>query len=271
MKLSSGVCRWVFALVSLVPGALWAVPITVDQLDLSEDQKVALLRQLQAPSIAKLLSSPAIAFGSPVGFGQTFGEASVGLAGQILPPDNKDPVDGSMGASIGFGSSQKVGVELGLNVISLTEGFGDSGSFSAKMHKLLGNTSAISVGVESFGAWGLAKQRDASVFTAVTHVAHVSGIDMPLAINVGVGNGRFRDELQNVKSSKVGVFGGVALILDPRLSLIADYTGVGLSLGVSVVPMPSLPLTATIGFTNVAEQEDGSAEFAGAVGYRFVF
>ncbi|MES2908714.1 MAG: hypothetical protein V4688_06095 [Pseudomonadota bacterium] len=269
--MSSGLCRWAFALLAIVPGTLWAVPITVDQLDLSEDQKVALLRQLQAPGIAKLLSSPAIAFGSPVGFGQVLGEASVGLAGQILPPDNQDSLDGSMGASVGLGSSRVVGVELGVNVISLTEGFGDSGSFSAKMHKLLNNTSAISVGVESFGAWGLAKQRDPSVFAAITHVVNVSGLNMPLAMNIGIGNGRFRDDLQNTENDNVGVFGGFALIVDPRLSLIADYTGVGLSLGVSVVPVATLPFTATLGFSNVTEQENGSAEFAGAIGYRFVF
>lgn len=261
-----------FALITacFVPFSAFAVPVTVDQLRLSEEQKIALLRQLQAPGLATLVAAPGIAFGSPVGYGQFLGEFSLGLAGETLPKNSDNSVDGSFGATFGLGSAKTVGVEVGLNVISLTEGFGDSGSFSAKLHKLIGRSSSISIGSESFGPWGLAKQRDASLYGVVTHIAHLPG-NMPLAINLGVGNNRFRDANQAVADNKLGVFGGVALVVNSRASLIADYTGVGLNLGVSFVPMHRLPITATLGVVNVTEQEDSSAEFSAAIGYRAAF
>lgn len=270
MNLMNSLRCWMVAAACMSPLTAFAVPITVDELRLSEEQKIALLRQLQAPGLATLVAAPGIAFGSPVGFGQYLGEFSLGLAGETLPRKDKEPVDGSLSATVGLGSMNTVGVEVGLNVISLTEGFADSGSFSAKLHKLIGNSSSISIGSEAFGPWGLARQRDASLYGVVTHIARLPG-NMPLAINLGVGNNRFRDADQTVDSNKLGVFGGLALVLNQRTSLIMDYTGVGLNLGVSIVPFMQLPITATLGVINVAEQENGSAEFSGAVGYRATF
>lgn len=270
MNLMKSLCCCAIAVACAMPVTVLAVPITVDQLQLSEEQKIALLRQLQAPGLATLVAAPGIAFGSPVGFGQFMGELSMGLAGETLPRSSDKSVDGSLGFTAGLGSAKTVGVEVGLNVISLTEGFGDSGSFSAKLHKLIGRSSSISIGSESFGPWGLAKQRDASLYGVVTHIARLPG-NMPLAVNLGVGNNRFRDANQAVEDNRVGVFGGLALIVNARTSLIMDYTGVGLNLGVSVVPLPQLPITATLGVINVTEQEGSSAEFSGAVGYRVAF
>lgn len=270
MKFKNKLSLFTLITTCFVSFSAFAVPITVDQLRLSEEQKIALLRQLQAPGLATLVAAPGIAFGSPVGYGQFLGEFSLGLAGETLPKSSDNSVDGSFAATAGLGSAKTVGVEVGLNVISLTEGFGDSGSFSAKLHKLIGSSSSISIGSESFGPWGLAKQRDASLYGVVTHIAHLPG-NMPLAINLGVGNNRFRDANQTVADNKLGVFGGVALVLNSRTSLIADYTGVGLNLGVSVVPVQRLPITATLGVVNVTEQEDSSAEFSAAIGYRAAF
>lgn len=270
MSLLNSLRYCAIAVACVMPVTVLAVPITVDQLQLSEEQKIALLRQLQAPGLATLVAAPGIAFGSPVGFGQFLGEMSFGLAGETLPSSSDKSVDGSFGATAGFGTAKTVGVEVGLNVISLTEGFGDSGSFSAKMHKLIGRSSSISIGSEAFGPWGLAKQRDASLYAVVTHIARLPG-NMPLAINLGVGNNRFRDANQTVEVSKLGVFGGLALVLNTRTSLIMDYTGVGLNVGVSIVPFMQLPITATLGVVNVTEQENSSAEFSAAVGYRVAF
>jgi len=254
-----------------------AVPVTIDQLNLSEDQKVALLRQLNAGSEAPaplLLAAPGIVFGSPVAFGQFFGEAAVGVGVGSLPAlstsSGGKQTDGSLAVNMGFGKQETVGLELGLNVISLTGGFADSGSFSAKLHKMLNGSTSVAVGVESFGPWGLAKQIDPSVFGVVSKVQQLPN-GMPLALNLGLGNGRFRDTRQEVDTSKVGVFGGGALLLNQRVSLIVDYTGVGWNAGVSVVPVTAIPLTAALGWTNVAEQDNSTREFAAALGYRVTF
>lgn len=265
------------AVSCLASFAAHAVPVTLDQLNLSEDQKVALLQQLSANGAAPaplLLAAPGIVFGSPVGFGQFFGEAALGVGVGSLPPVSSSnggkQTDGSLAISMGFGKQETVGLEIGLNVISLTGGFGDSGSFSAKLHKMLNGSTAVAVGVESFGPWGLAKQIDPSVFGVVSNVQLLPN-GMPLALNMGLGNGRFRDTRQTVDSSKVGVFGGGALLLSQRVSVIVDYSGVGWNAGLSFVPVYAIPLTAALGWTNIAEQDDSTREFAAALGYRVTF
>lgn len=276
MKWHFGMGKWVMMALSAMSASAMAVPITVDQLQLSEEQKIALLRQLgagnrqAAPVAPPPAAAPGIVFGSPVAFGQFFGEAAAGLGVGTLPPGLGKRTDASLAASAGLGRADLVGLDVGINVVSLTAGFADSGSFSAKLHKLLNSTTAVAVGVESFGTWGLARQRDASGYAVATTIQRLPN-GMPVALNLGVGNGRFRDTFQTLEDRHVGVFGGVALLLNQRVSLIADYTGIGWNTAVSFVPVRDLPITASVGLTNIARQDGGTREVAGAVGYRVTF
>lgn len=276
MKRDFGVSKWVIAALSMVSASAMAVPITVDQLQLSEEQKVALLRQLNVMRTAASkapppLSAPGIVFGSPLAFGQFFGEAAASLGGGTFPPGQGKRTDGSLAVSAGLGTSQSVGLETTLNIVSINAGFGDSGSFSSKLHKLLTTNTAVAVGAESYGSWGLAKQRDASLYGVITTVQRIPGISLPIALNLGTGSGRFRDSLQSVADSRLGVFGGFAIIFNDRVSFIADYTGVGMNTAVSFVPVRSQPITASLGMTNIGRHDGATREFAAAVGYRLSF
>lgn len=274
MKWKLSVRKWLMAALSVAALPAMAVPITIDQLQLSEEQKVALLRQLngykQGPAVAPPAAAPGIVFGSPTGFGQFFGEAAVGIGGGTLPPGQGKRSDGSIALSAGLGRQDTVGLDVGLNIVSLSAGFADSGSLSAKIHKMLNGSTSVALGVESFSQWGLARQRDPSVYGVATTIQRLPN-GMPVAFNLGVGNGRFTDGLQTVEDRRVGVFGGVAVLLNERVSLIADYTGIGINTAVSFVPVRRLPITASIGLTNVARQDGATREVSAAVGYRINF
>lgn len=276
MKWYFSMGKWVIAALSAMSASAMAVPITVDQLQLSEEQKVALLRQLNehrksASSVPPPMAAPGIVFGSPLAFGQFFGEAAVGLGGGTLPPGPGKSSDGSLAISGGIGSARTLGLETTLNIVSISAGFGDSGSFSSKLHKLLTPTTAVAVGLESYGSWGLARQRDASLYGVATTIQRIPGLGLPLAFNLGVGNERFRDGRQSLDDNRVGVFGGVALLLNQRVSLIADYTGIGINTAISFVPVRSLPITASLGMINIGRHDGTTREFSAAVGYRLSF
>ena len=66
------------------------------------------------------------------------------------------------------------------------------------------------------------------------------------------------------------MFGGLAFSPIEMLSLIADWTGRDLNLGVSVVPARQIPLVISLGAINVTEEYQ-EVLFAGSIGYSFNF
>lgn len=247
-----------------------AVGITVDQMGLTDAQKEAITRLTNKPAQAALVS-PGVALGSPVAFGMGWGQAAVGVGGQTLPKSAQDDYDGSMSVAMGLGDADNlVGLEVAANIISLRNDFAEDGSFTFKLHKKLDASTAVAIGTEGQLGWGAARRFEESYYGAVTKV--VAGpADMPLVVNLGAGNHRFRSTNSTIDSDKIGVFGGFALVPTDQLSFIVDYTGVDLNAGVSVVPVRSLPITVTLGAVAINESQNRSAEFTGAVGYAIRF
>lgn len=278
-----------FLAISLASGAVRAegTTLTLTDLGLSEAQARALTSALNAPA-----ASPGMSFGSPVGFGADWGEIGVALGGQTLPDDNPNPhsLDGSFAATFGFGNAQKyVGLEATVNIISLRKNFGDDGALGAKLHTTLPGRSAVAVGVENVGRWGTARNGKASIYAVGSKFFNLNPSSddnpVPLAVNLGVGDNAFNkvrlhcvapgacfDEVDNGAS----VFGGFALYPIPQLSVIADWTGRSLNLGVSVTPFRSVGLVGTLGALNVTSTYQGrqfgdSTEFGAGIGYNFSF
>jgi hypothetical protein len=262
--------------------------LTLTDLGLSEAQTRALLNILNAPA-----ATPALSFGSPVAFGADWGEIGVGVGGQTLQNNNVNPanVDGSMAAVIGFGDADKyVGFEASVNVISLRKSFGDDGAFGAKLHTTLPGRAAFAVGVSDIGRWGAAKGGKSSVYAVGSKFFNL-GPNVPLAVNVGIGDNVFNkvsfhatggldpngnpngfDEVE----TGANVFGGVAIYPIQQLSLIADWTGRGLNLGISAAPFRSVALVGTLGALNVTGEYQGrqfgsDTEFGAGLGYNFSF
>jgi hypothetical protein len=237
---------------------------SVADLGLSLEQVRALNAQLTAPVVA-----PGIAFGSPTAFGAGWGQAFVGIGGQTVSNPGSE-VDGSALLGAGFGDpSRYIAFEAAMNVISLTDSFGDAGNWSFKAHRTFGNRSAIAIGVTDVGGWGDAEDTDSSTYAAYTQVFELDPANpkrpLTLALNVGVGNERFADPDQDA-----GAFGSAALSWHRQSSVIVDYDGRDFGIAVSAVPMYRIPLVVTVGFINLAERH-ADIEFAGGVGYLYSF
>ncbi|HUP91457.1 MAG TPA: hypothetical protein VM074_04355 [Solimonas sp.] len=226
---------------------------------------------LSAPS-----SSPGIVLGSPVAFGADWGEVSIGLAAQTLPKGNRQSIDGSMSIGLGLGDAREyVGMETTVSIISLKDSFGDSGAVGTKFHTTLPGRAAFAVGVENAVRWGSAKRSRTRPFVAGTKFWDLAsagrGNPLPLSTNVGLIRA---DSANHPQDRGALVFGGVAFLPIPELSLIADWTGYSLNLGISLAPFRTLPVSLTAGAQNVTERDQGpqfgdQTEFGAGVGYTF--
>lgn len=216
-------------------------------------------------------AAPGLSMGSPIGFGASWGDIGIGVGGQTLDDNNQNQdVDGSAALVIGLGDADKyVGLEVVVDAISMRDDFGEDGAFGLKLHTTLPGNAAFAVGVENIGRWGSAEAGTSSVYAVATKFFDIG---LPLAVNVGIGDNRFNDS----GDTGANVFGGLALYVHPQFSLISDWTGEALNLGVSALPIRSIPLVLTVGALNVTGENLGGqfgddVEFGGALGYTFRF
>lgn len=243
-------------------GAAQAGSIT--DLGLSAEQVRALNGQLTAP-----VAAPGIAFGSPTAYGAGWGQTFAGIGGQTVDESDSD-VDGSALVGLGLGDpSRYIGLEAAINIISLTDSFGDAGSWGFKLHKTFADRSALAVGLAEVGGWGDAKETDATTYVAYSRVLELDPAapkrPLTLAWNVGIGN-----ESVAEPDADIGVFGSVALSWHRQSSVIADFDGRDLGLAVSAVPFYRIPLVVTAGLINVTGRYE-DLQFAGGVGYLHSF
>lgn len=248
--------------LAAVAGAAQAGSIT--DLGLSLEQVRALNAQLTAP-----VAAPGIAFGSPTAYGAGWGQAFAGIGGQTVDEPNSE-VDGSALLGFGLGDPNRyLAFEAAMNVVSLTDSFGDAGSWGFKLHHTFGDRSALAVGVADTGGWGDAEQTRTSTYLAYSRAMDLEPSNprraLTLAWNVGVGNEAFADPDEDV-----GVFGSVALSWHRQSSVIADYNGRDLGLAVSAVPFYRIPIVVTAGLVNVTGRYE-DLQFAGGIGYLHSF
>lgn len=255
--------RWLSAAALLaMAGSAQAGAIT--DLGLSLEQIRALNAQLTAP-----IAAPGIAFGSPTAYGAGWGQTFAGIGGQTVDEPNSD-VDGSALLGFGLGDPNRyIGIEAAMNIISLTDSFGDAGSWGLKVHHTFADRSALAVGLADVGGWGDATETDTTTFVAYSRVLELDPASpkrpLTLAWNVGLGNERLAEP-----NADVGVFGSVALSWHRQSSVIADYDGRDLGLAVSAVPFYRIPLVVTAGLINVTGRYE-DVQFAGGVGYLHTF
>lgn len=235
--------------------------------------------QVSGAQLASLLAptaTAAAAFGSPLAWGASWGDAGVGLFGQTLE-GAEDDVDGGLGFVFGLGDANKaVGLETSLALSSLTgssggdDGFGDSGSFSLKLHTVLPGGAAFAVGLANIGRFG--DDNDAaqsSVFAVASKAIPLSigSSTKTLVLNLGVGDNGFVDPGEE----GAGLFGSAAFYFTQQISAIVDYTGRFTNVGLSVAPLKKYPLTITAGAINVGEENGIDTEFGASIGYGFKF
>jgi hypothetical protein len=233
-----------------------------------------LIEPLATDPVPTVRYAPSPNAGIPSAFGAAWGDLFASLT--VSGADRiRNEVDGSISAGLGLGNPRTaVGVELAYNLLSIRN-FAENGSFDAKVHReVFANDTtqaAVAVGWNNFVNYGDDVEGSESSVYGVVSAAHLLQPNnpanrLPVTGTLGVGGGSFSDD-----GSDVGVLAGVGLQVDPRLSLNAAWSGVGLNVGASVVPWPEIPLTLTAVYGDVTNNTDAGSVATLTIGYGFNF
>lgn len=212
--------------------------------------------------------------GIPSAFGANWGDAffSASLAGA----DRSRPeADGSLSMGFGLGDSRRVvGVELAYNLLSIRQ-FGENGGFDAKVHRQVYSSDetqvAAAVGLNNFASYGANAGGSESSLYGVVTAAHLLQPDhpdnrLPITASLGLGGGSFSGE-----GSDVGVIAGVGLQVHPQFSVNTAWSGVGLNVGASIVPVSTLPLTLNLLYGDIGNNTRAGSVAVLSIGYGFNF
>jgi hypothetical protein len=222
--------------------------------------------------------APGTNTGTPLAFGPGMGDFFIGggyqaeTRGTKLPngtwtPNGQD--DGSISAGFGLGDARD-GIGLTTVITSLStfrSGFGNRTAFSFQAFRNLNPSTAIAVGVENaFISGGGNTDGTDSWYGVISHVYQQPSADMAwlkaITVSAGVGNGRFRTAADVRKDNKtVNAFGSLALLVHEQVSLIGDYTGQDLNVGMSIVPFKKFPVAITPALVDLTGTASKSARF----------
>lgn len=226
---------------------------------------------------------PGFSAGSPSAFGANSGDVFAGASyinrSESLPTNPNSKADASISLGFGLGDSEKlVGLETVFNIFSTTPSrFAENGGFDFKLHRYLGDLTAIAVGWENPIKYGPDTAGTVSSVYGVLSKLFVLQPENPqnpmiLSLSAGVGGGRFRSYgNQLAGNGSVGVFGNIGLQVLSNVSLIADWTGQTLNLGVSYVPFRNIPFTLTGIAVDVAGSTPFQTRYALSAGFGFNF
>ena len=222
-------------------------------------------------SSAANVNSPGLTFATPSAFGASSGDgflsASAATAGKA-----RSQVNGSLSVGFGLGDARNaVGLELNFNVGSIRN-FGSNGSVDGKLHRIvysdLNSQVSVAAGWKGFVQYGSEGVSPSSAYGAVTYYSILQPDNeinkMPISFTVGVGGGEFRKG-----DASTGIFAGVGLQVAPQLSVGTGWSGVGINVGLSYVPFPSIPLTIALTGGDLTDNSDGGQVLVLSIGYGF--
>lgn len=259
----------------------------------------------QVPEIvagAATSTFPVGGLGTPTAFGANWGDFFVGASYQgetrpviyATPPGTvKGPETYAYSVGLGLGDARNF---LGLETVATTysrTGAGETSSFdnggvSFKLHKLLGDNFAIAAGYENaitFGSNALlgVNTPDGGVNGGRTGYGVASLILNPdpnkgffgnTTLSVGAGAGRFRS-VGDIRANNdtINVFGSLGTNLFSNVSLVGDWNGQDLSVGLPItIPFGGgSAFQVTPALVDIANPETGGSRFSvsGGLGFRF--
>lgn len=221
-------------------------------------------------------ASPALSIYIPTGFGA---DNNTGFIGATFQERTRysNVSDGGAVIGIGLGDAQKaVGVELSYTAASFggSRDFG-GGGFNAKVHRQIGDGLAVAAGWNGFANIGGRNDFENSIYGVVSKVFRtrddINSLFSRVAVTAGVGNGQFRTEDAVAEDDGgVGVFGNVAVRVARPVSLIAEWSGQDLGVGLSVAPFKNIPLVITPAVRDLVGAGDGP-RFVLGTGLAFKF
>lgn len=236
------------------------------------------LRTLEeTPTKSEFQSSPALSIVIPTGFGADNNTAFISATYQSRTRDVSDLDDGGIGVGIGLGDARKaVGVELSYAAASFgnSRNFG-SGGFNVKVHRLVRDDLAVAVGWNGFLNVGDRNDFEQSFYGVASKIFRTrDDINLPfsrVAVTAGIGNGQFETENSVARGdNNVNVFGNVALRVAQPVSLIAEWSGQDLGVGLSIAPFKNFPLVITPAVRDLVGAGD-EPRFVLSTGFAFRF
>lgn len=221
------------------------------------------------PLRARSRSGPSITVLVPSAYGRSWRSAAVGVGFQSRTRF-RDNADGAVGVSVGFGDARKaVGLDVGVTAFNFS---GTArGSVSLKLHRLLPEDVAIAAGVSniiSLGDWD-GSVSPYGVVTKRFRLANDTRVPFSqVYVSAGVGGGRFRlEDDYNAGRDTVGAFGSVAVRVVEPMSVIAEWSGQDLSMGVSIAPSRKIPLVITPAVVDITGSAGDGPRFILGIGY----
>lgn len=212
-------------------------------------------------------------------FGANFGDGFVG-AGFASRTRSNDQSDGSFVGGFGLWNARDyLGVELSIFSFStIREGFLQNGALGIKLFHTFPGNWAAAVGGENLAGWGSldAPKTYYAVASKVWRLRQREGDPFgSLTTNLGFGDGRFSPDFDSLTSiddrGPIGVFGSVGLRVHEQVSVIGDWGGQDLTLGVSILPLRWVPIVITPAWADVTHRHGHSGAFLLGVGAGFKF
>jgi len=212
-------------------------------------------------------------------YGANFGDGFVG-AGFTSRTRRGNKADGSAVAGFGLWNSRDyVGIEVSIfSYSTIQEGFMQNGALAVKLHRALPRNVSLAIGGENLGGWGSldAPKSYFAVASKVWRLRQREGDPFgSLTTNLGAGDGRFSPQFDDlVRTSQrgsVGVFGSLGLRVHEAVTMIGDWGGQDLSVGVSILPLRWVPLVITPAYADVLHRDDHKSAFVLGIALGFKF
>ena len=258
-------------------------PANSDNKDLQNELNK--IQNNQAPAAVRSIGyrpkiSPSFSIFNPVGFGADNNLVFVSFSYQNRTRFGNTS-DGEAGIGIGLGDAvNSVGAELSYSINSFgsSAGFG-SGGFSAKLHKRIGDDSAVAIGWNQFAKIqfgggrngnGPSDYPDNSYYAVGTKIFRtredINELFSRVAVTGGVGGGAFLpfDRNASINRSGLNVFGSLGVRVARPVSAIVEWTGQDLGAGISIAPFDNFPLVITPAFRDITGAGDGARFILGA-------
>jgi hypothetical protein len=258
---------------------------------ISKEEALAQLKIAPLPVVAGGVPTTAYPVGglaSPTAFGANGGNVFVGVSYQnttrpqifnaSAPTSPQGINDGAVSLGFGLGDAKNfVALEtIATSYSTFRSGFGNQGALSFKLHKALGDSFAIAGGYENAILWGTGNdggQTGYGVASLVLNPDPNIGFFSNTTVSVGAGAGRFRN-VGDIRTNKdsYNVFGSIGTRLSPNFSLIADWNGQDLSVGLPItIPFGGANLQVTPSLVDLVNPETGGSRFVVNAGVGFQF
>ncbi len=204
---------------------------------------------------------------SPTAYGTVGGDIFFGAEYESEARGQRRP-DGN--ATFGFGlfnASGIAGLELSITSLTTVNGFGDQLVGNVKLHKMFGGDLGIAVGFDGQKISDNDASEnlpDLSAYAVLTKGIKFAGRTMfnEVTIGAGVGNGKFQQaEDFAAREDGVGFFVNSTIRANSWASLMLDYTGQDLNLGIRLQPSGELPIIITPVLYDVAGQAGDKVRF----------